>query len=120
MIRSASIANADLHYDYATQGDERIRQILDRAKSEKVDFIVSLGDITAPFAQYDHVIEKFKSSGLTLYQVLGNHDVKEDLHKTMEFLGLKEPYYSFTCGDIRDTGGTWPCGTFLEWGFCRI
>ena len=40
---------ADLHYDYATQGDERIRQILDRAKSEKVDFIVSLGDITAPF-----------------------------------------------------------------------
>jgi predicted phosphodiesterase len=95
------LAFTDLHYDYATHGDERIRQILSRAKSEEVDFIVSLGDITAPFAQYDHVIEKFKNSGLSFYPVLGNHDVKVDLHKTMEFLGLKEQYYSFTHGNIK-------------------
>ena len=54
----------DLHYDYTTHGDERIRQI-------------------------------------SLYQVLGNHDVKVDLHQTMEFLGLDEPYYSFTHGDTK-------------------
>ena len=91
----------DLHYDYATHGDERIRQILGRAKSEEVDFIVSLGDITAPFVQYSHVLDKVRNSGLPLYQVLGNHDVKVDLHQTMEFLGLDEPYYSFTHGDTK-------------------
>ncbi|MBR4344076.1 MAG: metallophosphoesterase [Lachnospiraceae bacterium] len=95
------LAFTDLHYDYATHGDERIRQILSRAKSENVDFVVSLGDITAPFEQYDHVLEKLKSSSLPFYTVLGNHDVKVDLYKTMEFLGLKEQYYSFTHGDIK-------------------
>ncbi|MBQ8139774.1 MAG: metallophosphoesterase [Lachnospiraceae bacterium] len=87
----------DLHYDYATHGDERIRQILGRAKSEEVDFIVSLGDITAPIVQYSHVLEKVRNSGLPLYQVLGNHDVKVDLHQTMEFLGLHEPIPQSCC-----------------------
>ncbi|WP_051204937.1 metallophosphoesterase family protein [Butyrivibrio sp. VCD2006] len=95
------LAFTDLHYDYATQGDERIRQLVSRAKSEEVDFVVSLGDITAPFEQYSHVIEKVKSCGVPFYQVLGNHDVKVDLHQTMEFLGLEEPYYSFTHGEIK-------------------
>jgi len=95
------LAFTDLHYDYATQGDERIRQILSRAKSEEVDFVVSLGDITAPYEQYSHVLEKVKSSGVPFYQVLGNHDVKVDLHQTMEFLGIEEPYYSFTHSDTK-------------------
>ena len=29
------LAFTDLHYDYATQGDERIRQIVSRAKDEE-------------------------------------------------------------------------------------
>ena len=95
------LAFTDLHYDYATQGDERIRQILDRAKTEKVDFIVSLGDITAPFEEYDHVLKKVNSAGIPVYHVLGNHDVKVDLQKTMDFLGLEKPYYSFTQGNVK-------------------
>ena len=91
----------DLHYDYATQGDERIRQIVSRAKDAEVDFIVSLGDITAPFEQYSHVLEKVRSAGLPFYQVLGNHDVQVDLNETLRFLGLKDPYYSITIGDIK-------------------
>ena len=91
----------DLHYDYATHGDERIRQILSRAKVEEVDFVVSLGDITAPSDQYSQVPEKVADSGLPFYQVLGNHDIKVDLHQTMEFLGLEEQYYSFTHDDIK-------------------
>lgn len=95
------LAFTDLHYDYATQGDERIRQILSRAKEEAVDFIVSLGDITAPFEQYNHVLEKVKSSGIPLYQVLGNHDVQVDPDQTLRFLGLDKPYYSLVVGNIK-------------------
>lgn len=91
----------DLHYDYATRGDERIRQIMSRAENEKVDFIVSLGDITAPSEQYRHVLEKVRSFEIPFYQVLGNHDVQVDLHQTLQFLGMEEPYYSFTQGDIK-------------------
>ena len=95
------LAFTDLHYDYATQGDERIRQIIDRVKTGKVDFIVSLGDITAPFEEYDHVLKKVNSAGIPVYHVLGNHDVKVDLQKTMDFLGLEKPYYSFVRGNVK-------------------
>ncbi len=95
------LAFTDLHYDYATHGDERIQQIVDRAKSEKVDFIISLGDITAPFEQYHHVLKSVESAGIPVYHVLGNHDVKVDLQQTMVFLGMEAPYYSFTQGDIK-------------------
>lgn len=95
------LAFTDLHYDYATHGDECIQQILSRAKDEEVDFIVSLGDITAPFEQYKHVIESMKNCGIPVYHVLGNHDVKVNLQQTMDFLEIDEPYYSFTHGDIK-------------------
>ena len=91
----------DLHYDYATKGDERIEEILARAKTENVDFMISLGDVTAPFEKYDHVIEKFGNCGIPIHYVLGNHDVKVNLEDTMAFLHLEKPFYSFTQGNVK-------------------
>lgn len=91
----------DLHYDYATKRDERIDEILARAKRENVDFILSIGDVTAPFPEYDHVIERFRTCGIPFYPVLGNHDVKVELGETMAFLHLEKPFYSFTQGSVK-------------------
>lgn len=91
----------DLHYDHATKGDERIREILTRAKNEKAEFIVSLGDIVAPFPKYAHVIEAFRNAEVPVYHVLGNHDVKVDLAETMSFLGLESPWYSFVKDGVK-------------------
>lgn len=91
----------DLHYDYATKGDERIREILTRARNENVEFIVSLGDVVAPFPQYAHVIEAFRNAGVPVYHVLGNHDVKVNLEDTMNFLGLESPWYSFVKDGVK-------------------
>ncbi len=46
-----------------------IRELIDRLKSEKIEFVVHAGDIVSPFA-----IKEFKALNVKLYFAFGNND----------------------------------------------
>ena len=86
---------SDLHYDDVEDGDKRIDNILAKARSRQLDFIVSLGDLCKPILANHKVLEKFNSLGVPFWPVIGNHETDEfDLSAITEFYSLKAPYYS--------------------------
>ncbi len=89
---------SDLHYDEAVDGDKRIEDILQRAKSKEPDFIVSLGDLCNPVNENKRVLERFNSLGIPFYSVIGNHETDEcNLSEILEFFSMSRPYYSVIC-----------------------
>lgn len=92
---------SDIHPDIMHDGAQRLQVFLDAAVKNKVDFIIELGDFC--FAKSSNVPfrdlwDKFPGDK---YHVLGNHDMdictKEEY---MEFVGMKNRYYSFDKGDF--------------------
>lgn len=92
----------DLHYDDVDDGDKRIRELLDKARNEKVDFIVSLGDLCYPIKENQHILEALNLSEIPIYHTIGNHDTQGyDIEDTLKFLAYDKSYYAFTCGDYK-------------------
>lgn len=92
----------DLHMEDCTDGPERIRRILDHAKEEKVDFIVSLGDLCFPTEKYAPIMEMFESCGIEVHHTIGNHDVQEwPLSHALRFLKKERAYEAFEHGNYR-------------------
>lgn len=92
----------DLHMEDCTDGPERIRRILDHAKEEKVDFIVSLGDLCFPTEKYAPIMEMFENCGIEVHHTIGNHDVQEwPLSHALRFLKKEQPYEAFEHGNYR-------------------
>ena len=92
----------DLHMEDCTDGPERTRRILDHAKEEKVDFIVSLGDLCFPTEKYAPIMEMFENCGIEVHHTIGNHDVQEwPISASLKFLKKAQPYEAFEHGNYR-------------------
>lgn len=92
----------DLHIEDCTDGPERLERMLRHAVEERVDFIVSLGDLCFPTAEHAHVTARLKSCGIPVYHTIGNHDVQDwDISHSLRFLGKERPYETFVVGDYK-------------------
>ena len=93
---------SDLHYDDTPDGDKRLAEILTKAHSRQLDFIVSLGDLCDPSPENREILDKFLSLGLPFYPVIGNHETDEhSLSEITDFYSLNAPYYSVIHGDYK-------------------
>ncbi len=94
MIRFAAFS--DLHYDHVFDGDRRIDEFINKIKSERLNFIISLGDLCYPIEQNKHILDKLISLNIPVFYVVGNHDLdsfsQEDI---MSFLNVDSLNYSF-------------------------
>lgn len=92
----------DLHYDDVSDGDKRIEELIHKAKEEKVDFIVSLGDLCFPIEENKHVLEKLGSAQIPIYYTNGNHDTQVcPIEETLKFLSKDKSYCSFEYGEYK-------------------
>jgi predicted phosphodiesterase len=101
---------ADAHLNLIPDGMERLKAFIDAMKTEKPDFIVSLGDFCPPYKglcepfqlNADAFFEIWNSFDGPKYHVYGNHDCDNFRHvnsfsdqEITEFFGMPGPYYSF-------------------------
>lgn len=92
----------DLHYDDLNDSDNRIAELVEKAKVEQVDFIVSLGDLCFAIEENRHVPEKLQSAGIPIYHTIGNHDTQvTPIETTLQFLGKEKSYGSFEYGEYK-------------------
>lgn len=93
---------ADLHYDTIHDGDRRIREFVNSAKKENVDFVVELGDLCCPSESNKHIITELKELDVPYFFSVGNHNTDEDhIEDVLEFFNMKNSYYSFIFGNIK-------------------
>lgn len=100
MIRFAAFT--DLHYDHIHDGDRRVQAFLSRVKKEKLDFIISLGDLCYPIGENKKVLNWLSDANVPVYYAIGNHD--SDCYRQEEvqtFLGLESLQYSFVIGQTK-------------------
>lgn len=88
---------ADVHDD-----PQRLQTFIDKAKIEKPDFIIQLGDMSNGKAESNEkMLAVWNSYPGKKYHVLGNHEfdyaTKEEIVKRQEMSGT---YYSFDCGEF--------------------
>lgn len=91
----------DLHYGELEDGRRRVAELTARARAQKPDFIVSLGDLCPPENQNRWIREALESVGVPVLHTVGNHDTdRHSLAEVLDFLGLSQPHYSFSFGDV--------------------
>jgi DNA repair exonuclease SbcCD nuclease subunit len=93
---------SDMHADLFSDSEERLDKIIDSAKENKVDFIVSLGDVCHPVEENVKYLKKLQDSGLKVYHTIGNHDTEDsNIETALKFLGMEKGYYSFEAGEYK-------------------
>ena len=97
-------AFADLHYYPGVLPNSENLSFLDgvlaRAKAEKAEFIIDLGDFVHRTDRPEELaaIKRYRTCGLPNYHVLGNHDGEyTSVKEAMELFGMKKNYYFFDC-----------------------
>ena len=84
---------------------QKLREALDSFKSDSVSFIINLGDlIDNGIESYKPVLNILDSSGLTIYNLTGNHDysVESRFKRRLPVeMPSKDSYYSFKSGNFR-------------------
>ncbi|MBR3872650.1 MAG: metallophosphoesterase [Clostridia bacterium] len=126
-MKTKFLVFADLHVDIMHDSVKRMEQILAAAKEKKVDYIIHLGDVMYPEADYvrRHAPQDFErrgeawflcerdgekaairqmlnDSGLKVYGVLGNHDMDAcDKSTACRYWNMPAPHYTFTEGGVR-------------------
>ena len=96
------VAMTDLHYDYIHDGDRRIDELINKIKSENINFVISLGDLCYPIEGNKKIIDKLNSLGIPVYYTIGNHDSDLYLQETvLKFTGMKNGYYSFVIDNTK-------------------
>jgi manganese-dependent ADP-ribose/CDP-alcohol diphosphatase len=90
---------------YFRQSAGRLREALEKFRSDSVKFVVNLGDvIDHDYSSYQKVLEIIDSSGMKVYNITGNHDYSVD-PALKNHLPLPQPsgegYYSFMIGNFR-------------------
>lgn len=93
----------DLHFDEVSDGDKRVNELVEHVKSIKPDFVVSLGDLYKPMEENKEIVlNKLMETGATVHHTIGNHETDDCyLEDVVDFLSMKEPYYSFEMGGIK-------------------
>lgn len=91
---------ADVHQNNNPDVDERMKKFIHEANERKADFIVQLGDFALPDEGGKKLLNVWNQFDGPKYHVLGNHDTEHyGKKKCMEFLGQKDKYFSFDCGN---------------------
>ena len=87
----------DVHKDIIHDADLRMQTFIDRMKTEKVDFIMQLGDFCRPYDYNQGFLDIFNQFEGPRYHVLGNHDMDGGFtrEQTLKFWAVKNKYYSF-------------------------
>ena len=92
----------DLHMEDCVDGMERLEKILNHAKEEHVDFVVSLGDLCFPTEDHIPAMELIRSCGIPVHHTIGNHDVQDwEIGESLRFLWKEKPYEAFEAGEYR-------------------
>jgi len=92
----------DLHMEDCTDGMQRLERILNHAKEEQVDFIVSLGDLCFPTEEHIPAMEMIRTCGIPVHHTIGNHDVQDwEIEHSLKFLGKEKPYEAFEAGEYK-------------------
>ncbi len=88
---------ADVHKDIMHDTDARLKTFIDRMNTEKVDFIMQLGDFVRPYEHNQGFLDIFNQFKGPRYHVLGNHDMDGGFtrEQTLKFWGVQDKYYSF-------------------------
>ena len=94
---------SDLHVDIIHDGAARLASFLKKAKTEKAQALIQMGDFAIPKPENLSIIKAFNSANSRAYHVLGNHDMdggysREEVAKTYGMAGL---YYSTDLDSIR-------------------
>ncbi len=137
---------ADLHVDIMHDAVARMQVILEEAAKQRVDFLIHLGDIMYPDAEFlkrhddspertgwfvnDRDDEKLAirrmiaESGFKVYGVLGNHDMDScDKRVACLYNGMPAPNYTFDRGGLRfialDTNFFLRDGRYVPYDHCN-
>ncbi len=95
---------ADVHKDVMHDADDRLRAFIEEMTTQKVDYIIQLGDFCIPTLQNQDFLKRWNSFAGPRYHVLGNHDTdgnKTDhphrfkREETVAYWGMASRYYSF-------------------------
>ena len=94
---------ADIHYYpgvYPHDDVEYLDRIINRAKCEKADFIMHLGDFAHEPKKCRDYVDRYNNCGLPAYHVLGNHDCDGNTYEeTLKSFKLEKGHYHFDrCG----------------------
>lgn len=94
----------DIHKDTAFNvgAEGRLAAILSRARAEKVDFVVQLGDFCRPSPENDAFRDTYNSFEIRHFHTLGNHDT--DFHtvgEVVKYWGMPAEYYFFDINGYR-------------------
>lgn len=96
MEKSKFLIFTDLHCgNIMPDSEQRMRDIVERAEGNSVDFVLNLGDFIQPIERCE-VSDIWKNLKMPAYIVAGNHDFDlADVDCYKQFFELDEIYYSF-------------------------
>ena len=65
---------SDLHHGEMESDGRRVAELTARAREQKPDFIISLGDLCPPVEENRWILRELESVGVPVYHTIGNHD----------------------------------------------
>lgn len=94
---------SDVHQDVMPDAEARIRAFAGAMASNKVDFVIQLGDFCWPHPRNKAFLAAWNTFPGPRYHVLGNHDMDGGYKsaQTAAFYGMPSLYYAFTAGPVR-------------------
>ncbi len=100
MVRFAVFT--DLHYDNIPDGNRRLKEFLSNISNEKLDFIISLGDLCYPKKENKEILTRLEQQGIPVYYALGNNDTDEhEQNHVVNFFQMERDFYSFQLEGIK-------------------
>lgn len=87
----------DVHLPTMHDSEKRIGTFISSMKKEQPDFIIEMGDFATPDPRFAPFFAIWNSFQGDKYHVIGNHEMDGGYtrEKTMAYLGMEKPYYSF-------------------------
>jgi predicted phosphodiesterase len=88
---------ADVHKDIMFDADARLKTFIKEASTQKVDFIIQLGDFCRPYEQNNDFLAIWNNFTGERHHVVGNHDADGGFTRKQVIDFWKSPacYYSF-------------------------
>lgn len=88
---------ADLHYDIMPDGMERLSKFIDSMNTQKVDFIIQMGDFCKALPSNQPLLDAWSKFKGPRYHVIGNHDTDGGFTRDQvaAFWRMPAKYYSF-------------------------
>lgn len=96
------LAFTDLHADLIPDAESRVRLLVERAKAERVDLILDLGDLCDPAEENRWILERLRSTGVPCLHCVGNHNADAAApEEVLGFFGLERGFYSLRVGGVK-------------------